>query len=606
MWYRTGTITLKKGTTKVLGVGTKWTDKLSNVEAGQPLIVNGNIYEITEVISDTELYIKESALADATATPYVIMSVVYGSLGDVALKASKAFAHYQEQMDVFDMMYTGTQTFKVTKPDGTEIEMYPYSMLSIDLAKLNQTLQTVATHATNAKTSETNAKNSATSAATSATSASSSATTATASANAASSSATTAKASETNAAKSATAAASSATNASTSASNAKTSETKAKEYADSVNANSLLTKEDNLKSVANLAEAQANLQVFRQMPDLTANINLDSLTKTTDYGVYACLEPNTATPENNYPIKLAGALIVSRSLEGSCLQEYTTNTGRKFIRGRAGGQWLAWTEYLNSKNNLSELTDKITALKNLGAMPNEITAKLVDINTLKVSGFYNISANSPNWLGSSGGVLLVVAHGTVGYITQIAYLNGSVYVRYAGGSGVWGEWSELASLSRPNAFTGKQTINGNLVVNQESFVGFSLVEGNTKDGSIIRFITNADKVEHSHIGFLPKSPDLRIYCKNGGMSLSLKTPMLINNNEVLTVGNAGVFNGIGSSVSILLPNSIFNVGDIYTGSEIGAESSFMQTLSGRWRCTSSDRKTFGSTILTLTSFTRIS
>ncbi|SET27581.1 pyocin knob domain-containing protein [Thorsellia anophelis] len=501
MWYRNGTVTLKKGTNKVLGMGTKWQDKLANVEAGQPLIVNNNIYEITEVKSDTELYIKELALEDVTNSAYVIMSVVYGSLGDVALKASKALAHYQEQMQVFDQMYSGTEPFTVIKPDGTEIEMYPYSLLSVNLQDLNQTIQTVTNYATAAESSANHAQSSASDASQYALNASNSAKQS--------------KDSATKSAESASKSLQSANDSASSASNASQSATQAKQS------------EDTALSHANNAQSSAN----------------DSAQSASESKVSA------------EEAKQAALNATSGFNKDLLIQEFEalSDEEKQAIKDHLGVEEMSLDGALLAKNDLNDVQDKARALLNLGAMKSnalahDLTPTLNDVNTLLKAGFYSIASTAKNWANtSSGGAMLVLQHGESTYITQIAVVGEVISFRVLNGTSVWSKWTQVAHENATLNFTKLMTVGG----------GGLIVKPNMAGQNSQIWFRDTNGQNFGYIGRVAEAGTSKFYDRiviynsknNHDLTLREDNRLTYSKNEVLHTGNAGAFNGVGSSVT---------------------------------------------------------
>lgn len=71
-------------------------------------------------------------------------------------------------------------------------------------------------------------------------------------------------------------------------------------------------------------------------------LSVENLNDITNIGFYGQNLNVNATTNRNYPVGLAGSLVVMPSAYG-VMQEYTTfYTGHKFARGRDGGGWLAW------------------------------------------------------------------------------------------------------------------------------------------------------------------------------------------------------------------------------------------------------------------------
>lgn len=321
--YRTGTASLAANGV-VIGVGTKWQDKLSLIRVGATIMfptVVGAIGTISAIVSDTELRVMTTNGAVVPAgSQYVILLHDSITVDGLAQDVAETLRYYQsketEVADAIDFFKTfDWEQFKVvadkitadaaaanaskvaaagsaTAAAGsaaaakTSETNAKASETAANASKLAAAASQVAakTSETNAKTSETAAKTSETNALASKNAAAASQTAALASQNAAKTSETNAKTSETNsktsetnakasetaalasknaAAASQTAAAGSATAALASQNAAKTSENNAKNYADSINPSLLLAKNQNLADLANKDTARSNIGLDR-------------------------------------------------------------------------------------------------------------------------------------------------------------------------------------------------------------------------------------------------------------------------------------------------------------------------------------------------------
>lgn len=75
MWYRKGKITV--ATSNVIqGIETDWLSVYPSIKASQPILVNGGVYEILAVVSDTELYTTEVIKEEdyVTESDYAILT----------------------------------------------------------------------------------------------------------------------------------------------------------------------------------------------------------------------------------------------------------------------------------------------------------------------------------------------------------------------------------------------------------------------------------------------------------------------------------------------------------------------------------------------------
>lgn len=307
--YDAGTASLAADGT-VTGVGTAWRQPLTLIRVGATMIFKTNpvsIVTIAEIISDTEIRaFNDKGFAAPAGTGYAILAhdgiTVQGLAQDVA------------------------ETLRYYQSTETEVAAAVDTFNNFDFDEFRGVADKVTADAAAAKTSETNAKQSENSA----------------------------LASKNSAAESQTAAANSASAALTSENAAKTSENNARQYADSINPSMLLAKNQNLADLESKDEARYNLQV---MHERQASLNTEDLNvlKGDKAGFYYQSMSNNATPERNYPIDMAGCLLVQRSGANdpkSCVQTYTAyGNGRRWIRwlgNAATGRWSQWYELYNA------------------------------------------------------------------------------------------------------------------------------------------------------------------------------------------------------------------------------------------------------------------
>ena len=211
-WYKTGTLNVTKNSKKVTGTGTKWTNSLVGICAGQMLILKTQntieIYEIASVQSDTELTLAKHYDGETkSGLDYEIPTVPKVSIEALALRISEMLNYYQQQMEGWQTALTGEGEVTVTAPDGRVVTIKSQYSIQKELIKLVEQgkdfAQSASESATTATDASESAKSYADSASASATASHNSAQQSSNSANAASSSERNAKTSEMNAAKSA-------------------------------------------------------------------------------------------------------------------------------------------------------------------------------------------------------------------------------------------------------------------------------------------------------------------------------------------------------------------------------------------------------------------
>jgi hypothetical protein len=241
-------------------------------------------------------------------------------------------------------IYAANAATSATSADTSEsnAEIYADDALASSIAAAN-TVTTVTGYANTASIKADEASASATSAANSATSATASANTATTQATNASNSATAASTSATNASASATTASTQASNAAASASSASTSASAANISA--INADTSATNAASSANTANVAKAAA--EAARDQA-LAAFDNFDDK--------YLGEKASNPTLDNDGNPLVVGALYFNTALQG--MRVYT---GTAWVAAYMSGDG-----YLLASNNLSELTNVVTARANLG------------------------------------------------------------------------------------------------------------------------------------------------------------------------------------------------------------------------------------------------
>lgn len=199
-WYRTGTLTLTKGSAVAAGVNTAF---LTNVRAGDMLIGPlMDMYEITEVIADSQLRLASEYKGDDYTGPEWSVAPTTVQLKALALQIASLVTLYQEvPEDVAGSALAAANSEAAAKASEAAAKASETAAKEAQIATTSSVTQAAGyrdnalTYSNNANAAETNAKASENSAKTSATNAKTSETNA--------------KASETNAANSAAAAATS-------------------------------------------------------------------------------------------------------------------------------------------------------------------------------------------------------------------------------------------------------------------------------------------------------------------------------------------------------------------------------------------------------------
>ncbi|MGJ0629505.1 tail fiber domain-containing protein [Xenorhabdus bovienii] len=284
MWYREGTNSFEKGSKKVAGVGTFWSQAKYGVMPGMVLIGSDNLlYEIESVQSNTELTLVEVYKGNSIKDqPCRIITTYEGDLSQFSARFSALLHSISGDSREIRNWLTSPSPVVIVRDDGTTFKadsletIYAAHKARIEWFDKNQTLISDAgNQATNAagsakaaKDSQIAAKTSETQAEDSAKAAKDSQVAASASQSAAKISETNAKTSETNAASSKDASDKSASSASASASKAEQEASKARDAATSAatseskaanSATTTKTSESNAKSSeTNAASSEKN------------------------------------------------------------------------------------------------------------------------------------------------------------------------------------------------------------------------------------------------------------------------------------------------------------------------------------------------------------
>ncbi|MEQ9944096.1 hypothetical protein ABRP58_18850 [Pectobacterium aroidearum] len=125
-WYKTGSIAATDGSKIITGTGTQFTNPLNGVSAGRMLLLPGSgtvqIYEIESVQSDTELTLV-SAFSGATGSGklYAIPTSPSVSIEQFAHEFASTLAYYQQQLQGWQSILTGTGDVTLTTPDGQSV-----------------------------------------------------------------------------------------------------------------------------------------------------------------------------------------------------------------------------------------------------------------------------------------------------------------------------------------------------------------------------------------------------------------------------------------------------------------------------------------------------
>ncbi|KGA39410.1 hypothetical protein KU75_22930, partial [Pectobacterium odoriferum] len=125
-WYKTGSIAATNGSRIITGAGTQFTNPLNSVSAGRMLLLPGSgtvqIYEIESVQSDTQLTLVSAFTGTAgSGKSYAIPTSPTVSIEQFAHEFASTLAYYQQQLQGWQSILTGTGNITLTTPDGQSV-----------------------------------------------------------------------------------------------------------------------------------------------------------------------------------------------------------------------------------------------------------------------------------------------------------------------------------------------------------------------------------------------------------------------------------------------------------------------------------------------------
>lgn len=132
VWYRTGTISSNGNI--ITGTGTLWNNPIFGIASGQMIFVPGAgqvvIYEILAVDSDTKIRVTKNISSAITNSEYAIVTTVSNSMSDLARRTAVQLALYQQLLEDWQNITTGTGDVTIIAPDGTEVVIPALSWIS--------------------------------------------------------------------------------------------------------------------------------------------------------------------------------------------------------------------------------------------------------------------------------------------------------------------------------------------------------------------------------------------------------------------------------------------------------------------------------------------
>ncbi|MEL4885738.1 hypothetical protein N6P31_01410 [Pectobacterium betavasculorum] len=153
-WYKKGSVTATNGSKIITGNGTQFANLLNGVSAGRMLLLPATgtvqIYEIESVQSDTQLTLV-SAFSGTTGSgkPYAIPTSPAVSIEQFAHEFASTLAYYQQQLQGWQSILTGSGNITLTTPDGQSVTVRSQAEWDRLLnTKLTGDVQTSATDST--------------------------------------------------------------------------------------------------------------------------------------------------------------------------------------------------------------------------------------------------------------------------------------------------------------------------------------------------------------------------------------------------------------------------------------------------------------------------
>lgn len=116
-WYRTGTVSITKGSNEVIGAKTYWTT--AGIHAGDILKVGGLDYEIGEVADDTTLVLAETPKNSVSKSSYaVIRNFTAGMSTETAANVINLLGKFTRYVDADMQTVQGKSAYDLAKENG--------------------------------------------------------------------------------------------------------------------------------------------------------------------------------------------------------------------------------------------------------------------------------------------------------------------------------------------------------------------------------------------------------------------------------------------------------------------------------------------------------
>lgn len=318
--YRNGTASMD-AQGNITGTGTKWKEPLSLIRTGATIVFLTSpikLAVINTIVSDTSM---TAISTDGSAVPngnYVILLSDSLTVDGMAQDVAETLRYYQGKETQIEEALEFFENFDLQQLIDLKNQTQKFRN---DAEGFKNNAASSATAANNAKTGAETARNQAQSA-------------------------------QQAAASSAQAASGSATTASQKATAATNEANRAKGYADSLQPNTFMKKDQNLADLLNKVTARYNLEVpFVPRESLTASENLNTKVGYANVGFHLNAATANATPANNYPVQAAGVLVVLYSGANGAneaTQIYHPYNADEFYkrRGMPSGSTVNWTSWV--------------------------------------------------------------------------------------------------------------------------------------------------------------------------------------------------------------------------------------------------------------------
>ncbi|HBB9211349.1 TPA: hypothetical protein JRS25_004123 [Escherichia coli] len=129
--YFNGTVSVKKGSKQLIGVGTKFKYAMANISAGQLITIDSTVGREINIIqsiqSNEELTLFWESKVDISNATYVISTTIAGSLPDYGQKNSATVQWANKLIDgISQLMTSQSDTIKIEMPYGEVVELKTY------------------------------------------------------------------------------------------------------------------------------------------------------------------------------------------------------------------------------------------------------------------------------------------------------------------------------------------------------------------------------------------------------------------------------------------------------------------------------------------------